>query len=145
MIEVKNNVPLAPLTTFKVGGPARYYCRVSEPSEIGEAIDFAEQKNIPLYVLGGGSNVVFSDRGYPGLVIHISDGGLTVEGERMHAGAGGPLETVVKKAAEHNLSGLERLAGIPGSFGGGVRGNAGAFGSEISSCITSVKVFDKKT
>lgn len=144
-MKIEENVSLKPLTTFKVGGPARYYVRAQAPAEIGEAVDFAEERKIPFYILGGGSNVVFADRGYPGIVIHISDGGIAVEGEKIFAGAGVPLETVVKKAAEHHLAGLERLAGIPGSFGGGVRGNAGAFGAEISNFITTVKVFDKKS
>lgn len=144
-IRVERNVPLAPFSTFRIGGPADFYVTAVTPQEVAEAVEFSEQNKVPYYILGGGSNVLFSDKGFRGLVIHIKDGTISLEGSRLSAGAGASLGAVVRKAAEASLAGLERLAGIPGSFGGAVRGNAGAFGSEIGDRVVRVKVYDEKT
>lgn len=145
MIALQENIPLAPFTTFRIGGPARYYAEVSGAIEIAEILEYAEQHKLPLYVLGGGSNVLFSDKGFPGIVVHVVDGGLHVSGEKITAGAGVSLFDVVWKAKDAELEGIEKLAGIPGSFGGAVRGNAGAFGTEIGDVIVSVKTLDRHT
>ncbi len=145
MIALQENIPLAPFTTFRIGGSARYYAEVSGAIEIAEILEYAEQHKLPLYVLGGGSNVLFSDKGFPGIVVHVVDGGLHVSGEKITAGAGVSLFDVVWKAKDAELEGIEKLAGIPGSFGGAVRGNAGAFGTEIGDVIVSVKTLDRHT
>jgi UDP-N-acetylmuramate dehydrogenase len=145
MVTLRENVPLAPLTTFRIGGMARYYAEVSVAIEIAEIFEYAEQHKLPLYVLGGGSNILFSDTGFPGIVVHLIDGGIHIAGERMTAGAGVSLFDVVWKAKDAELEGIEKLAGIPGSFGGAVRGNAGAFGTEIGDVIVSVKTLDRHT
>lgn len=141
MLRMKRNVALAPYTTFKIGGPAEYYTEVTGALDLAEAIEFSDKENIPHFVFGGGSNVLFSDKGFKGLVIRLIDGGCVVRGEVVHAGAGIPLAEVVQTAADAGLSGLENLAGIPGSLGGAIRGNAGAFGTEIGSLVKTVKVF----
>lgn len=140
---LREHEPLAPLTTFKVGGPARYYTLVGGAIELAEAFEYAETNKLPFYVLGGGSNVLFSDAGFPGLVIHILGGSISVSGEKITAGAGMPLFDVVWAAKNASLQGIEKMAGIPGSFGGAVRGNAGAFGTEIGDVITSVKTLNR--
>lgn len=145
MFTLREHVPLAPLTTFKVGGVARYYSEASGALELSEAYDYAEKHKLPLYVLGGGSNVLFSDQGFPGIVVRIVDGGIRVDADRITAGAGVSLFSVVWAAKDAELAGVEKLAGIPGSFGGAVRGNAGAFGTEIGSLITTVKALDRHT
>jgi UDP-N-acetylmuramate dehydrogenase len=145
MFHAKRNVPLAPLTTFRVGGPAEYYAEVSGALELAEAIEYAEKNGLPIYILGGGSNILFSDRGFAGMVIRMQDGGMQVSDGKILCGAGVPLADVVSAAQQAGLAGMEILAGIPGSFGGAVRGNAGAFGVEIGDLVSAVKGLMKDT
>ncbi len=139
---LRENVPLAPLSTFRIGGVARYYAEASGALELAEIFEYAEKNGLSLHVLGGGSNVLFSDKGFSGIVVRMNGGGIKVVGEKIIAGAGVPLFDVVLAAKDASLQGIEKLAGIPGSFGGAVRGNAGAFGTEIGQYVVSVKVLD---
>jgi UDP-N-acetylmuramate dehydrogenase len=142
----KNNVPLAPYTTFKIGGKALLYGEASSAVELAEAFERAEKEHFPIFVFSGGSNILFSDKGFPGLVVRITDGGFHIdEGGKVTSGAGRMLYEVVETACEAGFSGIENLAGVPGSVGGAVRGNAGAFGIEIGDVVTSVKAFHKET
>lgn len=145
MINLKRNVPLAPLTTFHIGGNANYFIEVRGALELVEALEFADTHHLPVCIFGGGSNMLFSDAGFSGLVIHMNDGGINVSGEIILCGAGMTLSDIVWAAKDAGLAGIENLAGIPGSVGGAVRGNAGAFGTEIGETIVSVKVFVKDT
>lgn len=145
MLKLRENVSLAPFTTFKIGGKARYYGEVSGTIELAEMFDYAEKHKLPLYVLGGGSNTLFSDKGFSGIVVRVVDGGVKVMGQKMIIGAGVPLLDAVLAAKDASLQGIEKLAGIPGSFGGAIRGNAGAFGAEIGTFVTSVKALDRST
>ncbi|MFZ2299957.1 MAG: UDP-N-acetylmuramate dehydrogenase [Candidatus Moraniibacteriota bacterium] len=145
MVTVRKNVPLAPLTTFRVGGKADYFVETTGALELAEAFEYAEQHDLPVRILGGGSNVIFPDAGFHGMIIRMRDGGIKVSGERILCGAGVSLFDVVRAAAAAGLTGIERLAGIPGSFGGAVRGNAGAFGTEIGDVVASVKVLLQDT
>lgn len=145
MIHLKKNVPLAPLTTFHIGGTADYFVETSGALELAEAIEYAEKHDLPFFIFGGGSNLLFSDKGFSGMVIRMTDGGIQVSGEKILCGAGVSLFDVVRAARDSGLAGIERLAGIPGSFGGAIRGNAGAFGTEISDVVTSVKGYVKDT
>jgi UDP-N-acetylmuramate dehydrogenase len=140
---LRENIPLAPLSTFQVGGRARYYTEVSGALELAEAFEYAEKNKLPYFVLGGGSNILFADQGFGGLIIHMMGGGVNVMGEKVTAGAGIPLARVVQATQEAGLEGMEKLAGIPGSFGGAIRGNAGAFGVEIGTLVASVKTLDR--
>lgn len=140
---LQENVPLASLTTFHIGGPARYYTLVGGAIELAEAFEYAEKNRLPFYVLGGGSNVLFSDAGFPGIVIHVLGGSITTSGNKITASGGMPLFDVVWAAKNASLQGIEKMAGIPGSFGGAVRGNAGAFGTEIGDLVSSVKTLDR--
>ncbi len=142
MFTLRRNVSLAPLTTFHIGGKASYFTKIAGALELASAIEYAEENNLPVFILSGGSNVLFSDKGFSGMVIQMMDGGIKVSGEKLLCGAGVVLLTVVKTACDAGLSGIEKLAGIPGSLGGAVRGNAGAFGTEIGNVINSVKVYN---
>lgn len=141
-INLQENVSLAGLTTFRIGGPAKYYVEVTEQSQLEEALAYAKEKALPFYVLGGGSNLLVSDRGFDGLIVRMKMGKLDFEGASMSVEAGVPLIKAVKSAADAGLAGIAALAGIPGTVGGAVRGNAGAYGCEIGSVVTDVLVFD---
>lgn len=145
MIHIKKNIPLSRYTSFGIGGPADYFIEAAGPIEIAESIEFAEREKLPYFVMGGGTNLLFSDEGYRGLVIRISDGGIALHGSVVQAGSGISLKELTETARDKGLSGAENLAGIPGSLGGAVRGNAGAFGTEIGDLIKRVKAFNRET
>lgn len=131
-LEIKQNELLSKHTTFAIGGPAKYFAVAKTKEEVLEAIDFAENKKLPFFLLGGGSNLLASDNGYEGLIIKIQIGGIKVDEETITAGAGVLLSQLVNESAKHGLSGLEWAVGIPGTIGGAVNGNAGAYGRAIS-------------
>jgi len=143
---LQENVPLAPLTTLKVGGPARFFVEAKSVSEVSEAVNVAHAQNLPLFVLGGGSNLVISDAGWPGLVLKIGITGIkhNHEEERVvfDAGAGEDWDAFVALAVMHKCAGIECLSGIPGSVGGTPVQNVGAYGQEVSQTIDSVLVLD---
>ncbi len=145
MITVKENIPLAPLTTFKIGGAADYYAEVKSAKEITEALGFASKNNLTSFILSGGSNVLFPDSGFKGLVIHLTGETIEIRGNVVHASTGSVLGNVIHRALEKGLGGMERMSGIPGSLGGAVRGNAGAFGVEIKDFVTKVKAVSRTT
>jgi len=141
MFTLQRNVPLAPLTTFRIGGNADYFTKVTGTLELASAIEYAEKNNLPVFIFSGGSNILFGDKGFSGLVIQIKDGGIKIVGENIFCGAGVNLLDVVNTACHAGLAGIENLSGIPGSLGGAIRGNAGAFGREIGSVVSSVKAY----
>lgn len=145
MITIQENILLAPFTTFHIGGPARYFVSVSSDADAKEALQYAKENHLAVFVLGGGSNVLFSDAGFCGLVIKLENANIEVSGTDIMAGAGALLGDVVAFAGKHALEGMELLSGIPGTLGGAVRGNAGAFGVEIGSLVTSVTFLNTKT
>jgi UDP-N-acetylmuramate dehydrogenase len=145
-LNVQENIPLAPFTTFGVGGPARYFVEARSESEVRQALEFVAEKHLPLFVLGGGSNLVIADEGWPGLVLKIGlmgvdfslHGGETV----VYAGAGEHWDGLVAQSVERNCAGLECLSGIPGTVGGTPVQNVGAYGQEVSHTITCVRVLE---
>src|SRR5712671_5204837 len=143
---VLENVYLAPLTTLKVGGPARYFTEPKSAVEVAEAVSFARSKDLPLFVLGGGSNLVVSDAGWPGLVLKLAVRGIEERNENgktlFEVGAGEEWDRFVARAVARNCAGVECLSGIPGSVGGTPVQNVGAYGQEVSETIESVQVFD---
>lgn len=145
MLNIQKNVLLAPLTTFHIGGEADYFVETNGATELAEVLEYAEKNNLPVCILGGGSNIIFPDKGFVGLVIRLCDSGMQISGEKVLAGAGVPLFDVVRAACDGGLAGIENLVGIPGSLGGAIRGNAGAFGTAIGDRIVSVKVFTQNT
>jgi UDP-N-acetylmuramate dehydrogenase len=145
---VLENVPLAPLTTLKVGGPARYFTEPKSATEVADAVNFAHSRDLPLFVLGGGSNLVISDAGWPGLVLKLAISGIDQREEngiaQFEVGAGEQWDKFVARAVARNCAGVECLSGIPGSVGGTPVQNVGAYGQEVSETIQSVLVFDLK-
>jgi UDP-N-acetylmuramate dehydrogenase len=141
---VKENVPMSLYTSFKIGGPARYFFTAKSEKDIRAAIEAARQSRLPFFVTGQGSNLLVSDRGYPGLVIKISNRKLELKGNKISAEAGIPLKSVVDFYVKKSLAGMEWAEGIPGTVGAAVYGNAGAFGSTMADSITGVKVLDIK-
>lgn len=144
MFSFQSQVSLAPYTTFRIGGPADYFGEITTVKELIEALDYAKQHDWPTFVFAGGSNLLIHDRGVRGLVLRMTNKSLRIQEEAILADAGVSLLDLVKAASEAGLQGMERLAGIPGSLGGAIRGNAGAFGMEIGSVIRHVKVYDRK-
>src|SRR5262245_1817229 len=121
-MELRENVPLGPMTTLGVGGPSRWFAEIRTEGELSSAIEWAEECHMPTFVLGGGSNLVVSDNGWPGLTLHIAMQGITSRelGNRrvFEAGAGDNWDTLVATTVAANCSGMECLSGIPGTVGG---------------------------
>lgn len=139
-LKIEENVILASHTVYKIGGPARFFASVKDPEELSEAILFAKEKNLPIFVLGAGSNILVSDKGYDGLVIHLSMGGVEIQGTTVKVSAALTMAQVVAKTAQAGLAGFEWAIGVPGTIGGSVRGNAGCFGSEMKDVVERVSV-----
>ncbi|MEN8252113.1 MAG: UDP-N-acetylmuramate dehydrogenase [Patescibacteria group bacterium] len=145
MIKIKENVSLEKYTTFNIGGKAKYFVEVHSMADIKEAVKFAKENELEYFVLAGGSNVLFSDDGFNGLVIWMHVNSMVNHGGELMCGAGTKLMDLLTFAAENNLTGGENLTGIPGSVGGAVRGNAGAFGTEIKDVLKEVYALNIKT
>ena len=148
-MEPRENVPLAPLTTIGIGGPARYFCRVAGVDELREALEQARDENLRVFILGGGSNLLVSDAGFDGLVIQLDLRGITVESEdresvMVKAAAGEPWDPFVAYAVENGWAGIECLSGIPGSTGATPIQNVGAYGQDVSETIVRVETYDRQ-
>jgi UDP-N-acetylmuramate dehydrogenase len=147
-MQILENVSLAPLTTLKVGGPARYLAEARTAEDVRDAVAFAASCSAPLFVLGGGSNLVVSDRGWPGLVLKIAIGGMDRRESdgtaQFEVGAGEDWDRFVETAVASGCAGVECLSGIPGSVGGTPVQNVGAYGQEVAETIESVQVFDQR-
>ncbi|HUK88721.1 MAG TPA: UDP-N-acetylmuramate dehydrogenase [Terriglobales bacterium] len=145
-MQLQEQVPLAPLTTLQVGGPARYFVEAHDLAEVREGVRFARDRGLPLFVLGGGSNLVVADRGFPGLVLKMAIRGVDERdqgGKRVfEAGAGEDWDALVARAVTRDCAGIECLSGIPGSVGGTPIQNVGAYGQEVSETITEVQALD---
>jgi UDP-N-acetylmuramate dehydrogenase len=145
------NIPLAPLTTIKIGGPAKYFVEAKDVGEVQEAVAFARTRDLPMFVLGGGSNLLVADAGWPGLALKVALPGIDQrsghdeEGRILFdAGAGESWDRFVSHAVIARCSGVECLSGIPGSVGGTPVQNVGAYGQEVAETIASVQVLDLK-
>jgi len=142
--KIKENVLLSPYTSFKIGGLARYFVEVENKEEIIKAVEFASDKNLPFFVLGGGSNLLISDQGFDGLIILIRNQGLIVRDSLITAQAGVRLSDLVSNSLKAELTGLEWAIGIPGTLAGAIRGNAGAFVHSISESVKQVEVLNQE-
>jgi UDP-N-acetylmuramate dehydrogenase len=149
-MQVQENILLAPLTTFRIGGPARFFVEAKSIADVEESVRFARVRDLSLFVLGGGSNLVVTDSGWPGLVVKIAIGGIdrgsSDRGGKalFEVGAGELWDRFVTHAVMAHCAGVECLSGIPGSVGGTPVQNVGAYGQEVSETIESVQVFDLK-
>ena len=148
-MKIQENIPLSPFTTFQVGGPARYLAEARSESDIKDALQFAAERRLPLFVLGGGSNLVVADEGWPGLALKIGlmgvEFGFDGNDALFHAGAGENWDEFVAFTVEHNCAGVECLSGIPGTVGGTPVQNVGAYGQEVSQTISRVRVLEIAT
>ncbi len=151
-LEIQENVLLAPFTTLEVGGPARYFCVARKEHEIAEAFEFADEKGVETFVLGGGSNILVADAGIDGLVVQVALTGVLSEPRTVAGGsdrlitaqAGQDWDGFVRFCVEQDLAGVECLSGIPGFVGGTPVQNVGAYGQEVSETIVSVRCFDRQ-
>lgn len=147
-MEWQKNIILAPLTTFQIGGPADYFYEAESEKDILRALREAKKKFLPIFILGGGSNILFSDRGFRGLVLKINNKFINFKkiGDKttLETGAGLPLAVLVAETLKNNLSGLEWAIGIPGTVGGAVVGNSGAYGHSFCENIKEVKFLNEK-
>ena len=141
-INIKKNVPLAPYTTFKIGGPAKFFVEVENEEQVIEALKYAKENNLNFFILAGGSNILVNDKGFNGLVIKLNNTHFEIEDSKIECGAGANLSRAVVKSVESKLTGIEWAAGIPGTVGGAVRGNSGAFGGEMKDVIKEVSVLE---
>ncbi|OGB89140.1 UDP-N-acetylenolpyruvoylglucosamine reductase [candidate division WOR-1 bacterium RIFCSPHIGHO2_01_FULL_53_15] len=144
-MKMVRNEPLKKHTSFRIGGPAEYFCAPTNIDELREALKFARENRLPVAILGMGTNLLALDNGFRGLVIKLGGGlnKVTVRGRVIHAGAGTLLPVLLNIAARRGLAGLEFLAGIPGTVGGAAAMNAGAWDGEIGRYVDRVRALDK--
>lgn len=142
-MSIKERQLLAPFTTFGIGGPARWFVDATNEEQVAEASEWARTQGVPLFVLGGGSNVLVADAGFDGLVLRIGLKGIERDGEIFRVAAGEDWEHCVQRALGADCAGLECLAGIPGTAGGTPVQNVGAYGQEVASVIERVRAFDR--
>jgi UDP-N-acetylmuramate dehydrogenase len=147
---LQRNVPLAPFTTLGIGGPARIFIRAETVDEIREALSWTAAQNEPLFILGGGSNVLIADEGFDGVVLQIDLRGITVRDEdaeavNVYVAAGGKWDDFVAFAVERGWAGIECLSGIPGLTGATPIQNVGAYGQDVSETIIRVEVIERDT
>jgi UDP-N-acetylmuramate dehydrogenase len=145
-LTIRDGVPLAPLTTLELGGPARHLVEAGDDDTVIAALRWADARGLPALILGGGSNVVIADAGFDGLVIHITTRGRHFNGDgTVTAAAGEPWDELVADTVARDLAGLECLSGIPGRVGATPIQNVGAYGQEVSECIRRVRVLERRS
>jgi UDP-N-acetylmuramate dehydrogenase len=144
-LQIRKEIPLAPFTTFGIGGAARYFAEATTEEEVVEAVLWAKERGVPLLVLGGGSNLLVRDSGFAGLVVKIGVMGVEACGGNLFdVGAGEEWDRFVERMMHAGMAGVECLAGIPGSVGGTPVQNVGAYGQEVAETIESVRAFDRE-
>jgi UDP-N-acetylmuramate dehydrogenase len=142
LLGVKRNISLKDYSTFKIGGIAKYFFKAETKGDIIKAITTAKENHLPFFILGGGSNILFSDKPFNGLIIKINNQGIQLKKNIILAGAGITLSKLLSELIKKNLSGLEWAIGIPGTLGGAIYGNAGAFSKSMQDIIKNVEVLD---
>jgi len=141
-LKIQQNISLAKYTTFKIGGPAKYFCVVKNTDEIKEVLEFAESNKLKVFILGSGSNLLVSDNGFNGLVIRIMNNELRIMNNEVFVGSGFSLAKLVLESVKADLTGLEWSTGIPGTIGGAVCNNAGAHGKCIGDVVEEVETLE---
>jgi len=144
-VKFQENIPLSKHGSYKIGGPARFFFEAVTREEVAEAVRQAKEQNVPVFILGGGTNLLISDAGFDGLVLKISLRELRVDGKDIYAEAGVLMNELLDFAAAKGLTGLEWAGGLPGTVGGAIRGNAGAFSGETKDSVIEVESFDADT
>jgi len=143
-MNIEKNIELKKYTTFKIGGPAKYFVEVKTIEELQECLIFAKENSLEIFILGGGSNILISDQGFNGLVIKITINILEFKGNNITVGSGVILSYLLNQSLEKSLIGLEFATGIPGTVGGAVRGNAGTYGLAMSNVVKKIKYLDEE-
>jgi UDP-N-acetylmuramate dehydrogenase len=141
-LSILENVPLARYTRFEVGGPARILADAANKAALTEVLNAAEETGEPYAIIGGGTNLVAGDRGYPGVVVRYTDAALEFTGDTVKVAAGAVLQDLVDASIDRGLKGLETMTGIPGWVGGAVYGNAGAYGHSIQERVRGVRFLE---
>jgi UDP-N-acetylmuramate dehydrogenase len=137
---LERDVVLAPYTSFRIGGPARFFTRPGSFEQFGDAIAWALDRGVPFFILGGGANVLIHDRGFEGLIIHTGSlKKISVSDATLNAECGVDVDALVDTALDHSLAGLDFAAGLPGTVGGALFMNARAYEGEFSGVVTSVR------
>ena len=146
-VQLAEDISLAPLTTFGIGGPSRYFCRAESEADVEAAWRWSRERDVPLLVLGGGSNLLISDAGFPGLTLQIDLRGRerAAATGQVQAAAGENWDGFVAWCVGQDLAGVECLSGIPGTVGGTPVQNVGAYGQEVAETIRQVRAWDRKT
>ncbi|MCX6717369.1 MAG: UDP-N-acetylmuramate dehydrogenase [Candidatus Taylorbacteria bacterium] len=149
-MNITENIKISDLTTFRTGGNARFFCEVFNDEEIKSAIEFSREKNIPFFIFGNGSNLLFSDKDFDGILIKVSLKGIKIESEGVNfsivsASSGEAFDDLINFSINNNLSGLENLWNIPGTVGASVVQNIGAYGTEAKDFVVSVEGIDINT
>ena len=138
--DVRAGEVLAPHTTFRIGGPAEFFFEARTSDDAAKAARAAAELGLPLFILGGGSNTLVADEGVKGLVLKMANRGVTADGAKLVVEAGTPTSYAALQAAEAGLTGMEWAAGLPGTVGGAIRGNAGCYGGDMQAVVESVRV-----
>jgi len=141
---VRKDIPMKDYTTFKIGGPARFFYKANNKEKLINALKTARSLGLPVFILGGGSNLLVSDKGFNGLVIKTLNAEYKIKDTLVWAEAGMDLKKLLTICLDNSLAGLEWAAGIPGTVGGAIRGNVAAFGSSISDNVLNVEAYDLK-
>lgn len=149
-MDIHTNIPLKNFTTMKLGGPARFMVEARTPEELKTVYDNAVSKNIPIFILGGGSNVIAKDEGFAGIVIRIRISSFEIINDDINTttikiGAGESWDATVKRTVDMHLSGIEAMSMIPGTVGGAPVQNVGAYGQEIADTLVSLEAYDSQT
>ena len=134
--------PMSKHTSLKIGGPAQFYLRVVSERDLAGAVNVAREHELPVFVLGGGTNLLVADEGIAGVVLHNDWAETSVVGTEITASSGTPMASVAAVAARNGILGLEWMATVPGTVGGAVHGNAGAFGSETKDVLVDAELMD---
>lgn len=148
-MDIRTNIPLKNLTTMKLGGPAQYFSDIHTVQELHDLLVDAQTKHIPVFILGGGSNVIAHDEGYKGLVLRIRLAGFEVIADDLYSttikiGAGENWDEVVKRTVDMRLTGIEAMSAIPGTTGAAPVQNVGAYGQEIAETLVSLEAYDRE-
>lgn len=142
---IKENVSMKTYNSFKIGGSSRFFGEAYYKSDIEQALEFCNKHNIPYYIIGGGTNILISDKGYDGFILKIIYDKLYIDKDKtvINIGAGAELNNVIQNLINKGIGGMEDMAGIPGTVGGAVVGNAGAYGTEMKDVLISLRCIDK--
>jgi UDP-N-acetylmuramate dehydrogenase len=145
MAKFQKNIPLAHFSSYKIGGPSRYFFAAKTTEEIRGALAEAKRQKLKTFILGGGTNLLIPDEGFKGLVLRPEVAALSADGAEIEVGAGVAIANLLDFTVQRGLSGLEWAGGLPGTVGGAIRGNAGAFGGETKDSVRRVRSLSAKT